>query len=218
MSASPHRICSILATLVVLLAPRLHSQTVFSTFGPGDSYKTGTGCCDQWIVQYSQWMAASFTYAGPGGLPLDQIRFAAYFGVSGGGNATASFWAGSNIGGATLIESWALTGYTPDVAQIVSLSSLTGNLFVTGETYWLTLTTPIDGPTGAWRWNDRSLLGVSASFDQGTTWDTYPTLDAPAWDVSAATTVTPEPGSLALLATGLAGMAGAGLARRRPRR
>jgi hypothetical protein len=206
-----------LAAVGALTGPGLNAQTVYSTFGPGDSYRAGINCCDQYIVQYSQWIAASFTYAGQSGLELERIRFAAYFGSGGASSPTASFWAGSDIGSATLIESWVLTGYAPNVDQIFSLSSGTGNPFVTGETYWLRLATGSDGSTGAWRWNDQGLLGVSASYDHGASWDSYPDIQGVAWDVSAASTTTPEPGAMVLLATGLAGLVGAGLVTRRRR-
>ena len=206
-----------LLTLVavgVLAARGLAAQTiVYSTFGPGDSYRTGVSCCDQYIVQYTQWMAASFTYAGPSGLELERVRLATYFGPGGASAPTASFWAGSDIGSATLLESWVLTGYTPNVDQIFSLSAVTGNPFVTGETYWLRLATGITGSTGGWRWNDQGVLGASASFDQGTSWQSFPEANALAWDVSAI--LTPEPATMTLLATGLAGLAGASLIRRR---
>lgn len=207
----------VLAALGSIATPRLDGQAVHSTFGPADSYKTGIGCCEQWVVQYPQWMAASFTYSGPSGLQLARVRFAAYFGSGGATSPTASFWAGSGSGGTTLIESWALTGYPTNVDQIFSLASITGTAFVAGETYWLRLATAIDGTTGAWRWNDQSLLGIHASYDQGATWNTYPGLSAPAWDVSAVSTVVPEPESLALLATGLGGLLAASFYHRRRR-
>jgi len=208
----------ILCSTLSVTQPTAAQTTVYSTFGPNDSYLTNTGLSLFDIPNASQWLAASFFYGGPIGLRLAKVRLAAWghdfgFGV---GDATVLLMSGVDITTAAPIESWVLSGWTTPLApSIFSFNSVTGNQFVTGETYWLKI---INGPSGvmsgAWLTNSQGFQAdVRYSTDQGASWAVASDI-APAWDVSAVSAV-PEPATIGLVATGLIGIAGFALIRRR---
>ena len=212
----PRRLLLSFASATMLLAPKLSSQTtVYTTFGPGDSYV----CCPGFLVSGSSFVlggyswGAGFTYGGPSGDLLSAIRFAA-------DNPSPSpldilFLSGPTMGGATVLESWTVPSGSAAL-QIYSLTSLNHPSFTLGDIYWVLLR---GGSSNAWwNWdaNDQGITGLMAqSSDDGATWNQFPA-NHPAFDVtSISSSVVPEPATLTLLATGLAALTAMSLRRRK---
>jgi hypothetical protein len=209
-----------LIAIGAVAATRLDAQVIYSTFGPNDSYPTSLSLVaiagQSGLPGLTILPAASFLYTGPSGVALSNLRLALSAGDygSGAGDVTVAFMKGAHIGSASLVESWNFSGWTYATSQIFSFASITGNQFVTGETYWLALLPGQSGITaGAWQENGLGILGRSFYHSALGTWVDDDAL-TPVWDVSAVAAV-PEPDTRVLLATGLGGLIGIGVARRR---
>src|SRR5690606_19803881 len=81
---------SMVVAFTLFLSPSVAAQTtIYSTFGPGDSYAQNTG----YALLGVQWIAAPFTYTGTSGDFLFDFRV----GIAADGNITASFWVGNDM-------------------------------------------------------------------------------------------------------------------------
>lgn len=222
MSHRVHRAIRLTSTtaaglcLTALMASGANGQ-IYTSFVPSNSYAAGEVSIFS-VASSANWLAASFGYVGST-VNLSSIRFA---GQDNGDPQPllVNFLVGATMGSAVSLESWSIPGTSsasPD--QIYSLTSVIKPTLLSGNTYWLELSVaPYPPNSYYWGWNDANsgVLGNHASSpDLGTTWTNCgASCTALAFDVSASA-VTPEPATMGLMAVGLAGMAGAGMRRRK---
>jgi PEP-CTERM motif len=195
-----------------LVAGSIMADTIFSTFGPGDSFDTisdgnhsydvGGGAFNSNIEDQQ---ASSFVPTES--FVLDSIRVGA-FNFEGSNQLTVYIAAGATEPGAP-IESFSVTGI-PSTATILTFDSTLHPLLDDGTRYWVVLTKDdLAGGADEWSLNTAGFLGRSFMLFQNGVWHDRPTAVAPAFDVSG---TVPEPSSIALLFTALAALA---FARRR---
>ena len=220
------------ATAVLLVAAPLQSQTVVAgNLGPGNSYLHGVS--NSWRTGYDGSQtpplqfdnAVSFVYTGSLAAQVQQFSWVVNF-YSGTDNISASWFSGANINTATFLGVsgvWPASFSNPGSEYFLTTGG--GGLVLQPlQTYWIEFTLPVpsqgiwglqtndQGQTGYWSraWD---LTDPNNPVDLG--W-TLQTGDTPAFEVRTVnpTTVTPEPATLALTATGLLFLGGVRLRRR----
>ena len=114
-----------IVTLAAVLAgsPLSAQSTIYSTFGPGDSYNNGIG----WTVgsDFQQTSGAGFTYGGTSGALLFDISFAAF--VVRSEPILVEFLSGSVTG--SVLESW---NVAPAGSGVYTVSSLLQPALING--------------------------------------------------------------------------------------
>ena len=184
------------------------ADTIFSDFGPSDSFETGVGYTvsgSSSLVGQSIESAMPFTSSG--NYTLSQIDAAIGY-VAGVNDVT--FTLESDAGGipGVIMESWTVMGlptfggsYPP-----VMLMSSPGVMLSAGQTYWLVAAA--GDPTNWSAWNENS-TGATGMVDQNVdgVWNQFSGSTLSAFDVIGST-ASPEPASAALIGLGLLGMGG----------
>jgi hypothetical protein len=144
------------------------ATTLFSNFGPGDSYQSSTGTA--WAMGNNEDAsnAVSFVYSGATPVELGQFRFAANW-FSGTNIVNVGFWGGStDLNSATLLESFTFSANAFRVPQIFRAVSSVRPVLLPGNTYFITLSVPdAPGTVWGWQWNNQSQNGFLARFGTG---------------------------------------------------
>lgn len=175
-----------------LAAPVGSPQTIFSTFGPGDSYDGSTyypiTAADPPQNQVAQWVAASFVYTGVSDRPLSRVRLAGFQGPLVSipvGPLRVALLRGTDVATASELEAWSLQS-TIGVPQLHSLMSSTNVNLIVGETYWLFVRPELPNTSwGGWYvTNTAAQTPVFLSHDGGATWRLDPFDPPPAFDIS----------------------------------
>ena len=192
----------------VLLASSASAQLAFTSFGPGDTFNTGSGATISGDTSVpGPWTQASqFTSAETG--IVDVVRVASFY-VLGNGNTNIQLLDDNN----DLIGNWFLGfGYTDTDgnSHIHSVTNPFDNVVLNaGQKYWMRMYT--DDPDGWFAWNFSTTANgrVAWSQDSGTTWNYADNASLMAFDVNLRPV--PEPATMAALGLGVVGL----LARRR---
>lgn len=201
-----------IAAFAVLTAGAASASTIYSSFGPGNTYD----CCSGVVVTGAQTTGTPFEegagFTSPYAANVEQIDIA-LSSIQGTDAAIVSLWTNSGNVPGTQLASWTLYGLpswfgnpgnTP-----VTISGISGVHLNAGASYFL-VASPLDGNDDtwdAWHNNNQGLTGQQP-VNEGSGWFTgYST--ALAFDIlgSATPTAVPEPASIALMVGGIAGVA-----------
>jgi len=188
-----------LAFLLVVIRG-LHADTVYTTFGPGNSFLNG----GLWVIggPLQQEIAASFVPSHD--FTLQSIDFAGALLLGPDSHVTVDLAAGPVAPGAP-IESFSVTSLSASPA-VVTVDSISHPRLNAAVTYWVVLSAPDPTNTLAgWNQNDQGVVDLSSRQDGGPWSDLGTEVPTPAFDViGTPITAVPEPSNWVLLALVLA--------------
>ncbi len=179
--------------LAVCFAVSVQAQVAYSSFGSGDSYRTGS----IWVVGAGVDQIAAFQFESATTGIVSTIDFA--FSSDNSGDITATLFEDSSNEKGAVVGSWTKAvpgGYAASVQSITNSNSAIS--LTAGSKYWLQLETPTTNLYGGWYFNDLNLSSRMFLSQSGNGF--YLTNRAAAYRVS--TSVVPEPASMAALGLG----------------
>lgn len=190
---------------VLALATSAHAITIFSDFGPGETYSDSGGVYIAGPDSYAGLATTAWAFASDGVYDVTQIDFA-LTNFDGTNSAIASLW--TNVSGSTGVElgSWAVSDQ-PSGLGVTTITGITGVRLNSGSSYFLQLEAGAADTLDGWWDNTQGYVA------QGAYHGVFDTVSrAGAFDVVG--TAVPEPGAWTMLILGLFG-AGALLRNRR---
>lgn len=169
-----HRRSSLLlvATAVLALAgagTAAHCGVIFSSFGPGDSYRSGVGWTVATNNQFAGTQAAAVYFDVPLALDytLDRIEVAA-FGASDPCSLTVQLMSSSSGLPGNVLESFALPLDNSQPSGIFAFTSALRPTLTAGDRYWVAMVAS-DQSWGAWNQSVADTRDMGFSFDGGAT-------------------------------------------------
>jgi hypothetical protein len=194
----------IVASAVICFSPIANSNTIFSTFGPGETFDTsnswGIGGPPGFIGQTQ--LAAPFTSSGS--YSLDEVDVPIYFGNASLGPNTSTVYITTSPGSGPL-ESFTFNNLSLPPGDVRSGISLIHPTLHARSTYWIVMTTQLNpinytfigwplnnqGDSGTLYWSNDLGPWVPYPFQTPATLPAFAVLGTPAIVVG-----TPEPGML----------------------
>jgi hypothetical protein len=227
MTPRLHSFCiTLLLTLLCMVSGAAQATAIFSNFGAGNSYQTGTGLfVGDGNLDASANYAQASTFVASTSAKVGSIVIAlGDFGFGQGAPITVSLLvSGVNKPGSTALENFIIGANTLGTFgnnnSPLTLTSVLHPLLTVGTQYWLSVSTSLANLV-VWNFSDTDFLSynaVSQSLDGGTTWDDPFGSTRGVFQINTfATVAVPEPATLILVAGGILGFAG--LRRRRQSR
>ena len=187
---------------VVICAGAAGGTTLYTDFGPGQTYNTVSG----WAIAgsgtaFPDSVAASFTPSVTA--TLDSIDLPVFV-FAGTATFTVEITSDSSGKPGAVLESYSLTSIT-GATTIRTLTSILHPSLSSLSTYWIAVFPGDTTTAGAWNWNSVGATGYDFSTNGGSTWAGPIAGTSPAFDVIGTPTV-PEPTTWVLLAAPLAAM------------
>jgi hypothetical protein len=216
------------ATLLLAVPTMARADIIFSNFGPGQTYDVNNGNpIGNGLDGSGNNYAQAVSFIAPANYTVTSVSVAlAGFGTSGTNDDPLFGTFNADNGdspGTVLASTTAPPGILGPLGNNNPLVVVNGASIpiVAGERYWITISDTNGNGSVAWNLNitgDTNDTGTST--DGGMTWfsPSFQTPGAFEVDGTLATTVTPEPGSLALLGTGAMALLGGRRLGRRARR
>ena len=170
----------------------LHADTIFSTFGPGNSFFA----VGSWTVGTSSDTQIAASFVPSHEFTLDEIDFAAF--AMSGTQVTVDIATGASSPELP-VESFLVTG-VPATPTVLTVDSALHPDLSAGVRYWIVLSSP---DVIGWNLNDQGFVGVSMRQDSDPWVDLGTEVPAPAFAVlgtPVVTTTVPEPSSCLLSA------------------
>lgn len=211
----------ITAVLCTLAAPA-HADIIYSNLGSGFTYQ----CCSALEVDFDHSFAVPFAVPVGPGFDLNQIGVAVT--SKSGNGVTIELLSDSPAGlPGAVIQSWTLStlpsyGSANTIEAGQTILGISGITLSGGTLYWLAVLPANSGSVDEWSPNTIGPTGtIAQSLDGGAFWSQVNYLSPGAFELSGTpvsvspVSTTPEPNTMVLLATGLAGLLGMGLHRKR---